>query len=45
MKREFLEENNNTLSKSSDFGRVLFYMLRECCFILESAFFSLLVLC
>lgn len=26
MKREFLEENYNTLAKSNDFGRVLFYI-------------------
>ena len=46
MKREFLEENYNTLAKSNDFGRVLFYIgesvvlyWRECCFILESAIF------
>lgn len=32
MKREFLEENNNTLSKSSDFGRVLLY-IGECFFL------------
>lgn len=35
MKRKSLKENYNTLAKSNDFGRVLFYLWRECCFILE----------
>lgn len=32
MKREFLEENSDTLSKSSDIGRVLLY-IGECYFL------------